>query len=31
MYSKLFDYIVKCVNTALRLKAEAKTIQVPPP
>mmetsp|Transcript_42106 Transcript_42106/g.99940 ORF Transcript_42106/g.99940 Transcript_42106/m.99940 type:complete len:1472 (-) Transcript_42106:191-4606(-) len=28
MYSKLFDYIVKCVNTALRLKAEAKTIQV---
>lgn len=28
MYSRLFDYIVKCVNTALRLKQEAKTIQV---
>ena len=28
LYSKLFDYIVKCVNTALRLKNETVTMQV---
>jgi myosin heavy subunit len=28
LYSKLFDYIVTCVNTALRLKNEAVTMQV---
>mmetsp|Transcript_68386 Transcript_68386/g.142565 ORF Transcript_68386/g.142565 Transcript_68386/m.142565 type:complete len:1429 (-) Transcript_68386:617-4903(-) len=28
LYSKLFDYIVKCVNTALRLKQNTVTMQV---
>ena len=28
LYSRLFDYIVKCVNTALRLKGETITMQV---
>ena len=28
LYSKLFDYIVKCVNTALRLKGQTVTMQV---
>ena len=28
LYSKLFDYIVTCVNTALRLKSETVTMQV---
>ena len=28
LYSKLFDYIVTCVNTALRLKNETVTMQV---
>ena len=28
LYSKLFDYIVKCVNTALRLKNQTVTMQV---
>uniref|UniRef100_A0A7S0HDG8 Myosin motor domain-containing protein n=1 Tax=Hanusia phi TaxID=3032 RepID=A0A7S0HDG8_9CRYP len=28
LYSKLFDYIVKCVNTALKLKTNTVTMQV---
>jgi myosin heavy subunit len=28
LYSRLFDYVVKCVNTALRLKGETITMQV---
>jgi myosin-5 len=28
LYSKLFDYIVTCVNTALRLKSDTVTMQV---